>query len=1494
MWRMPLGAAVCLFALLITSVSGQNKWYKGNIHTHTANSDGEEILQGVVNTYLHFYYDFVFITDHNKLTKAESFSAKAPALFNGEEVTTLKAHFNALGISNVINPDGLTYQNIIDRINEQNGIAILNHPSWYQTVFSGNDVMALKNLDFIEMFNGKTDSIPANNRPNLSLWDYVLSRGRKMFAVASDDMHKKYEAGRAWIMVDSPSLQRKDILQAMRQGHFYCSNGIVIEECKLENNRITVKQRDGMAVLFIGKDGKILKRVEKKTADYELKGDEQYVRVEIYNDNRKFAFTQPIIFHDPNRSQYQLAVHAGDRQSATVGEILPQPLTVQLRDSYGRPVAGEKIIFEARPGYGFFSNGQDSIQIMTDDAGLALTTVTAGCMLGDTLTVATASVNGVQQRVRFHAKVQSGPIHNMVAVSGDQQQGLAGALLPELLQVRVTDQCAHPLSNQTVQVTVLSGTGRVNDNTAIELRTDVDGRIALSWRLGVPPGEQLLQIFSPELQQKLILRAEALRCFNHLTVMSGAGQTGPVDAILPQPLAVLVQNCFGQPAQTMVHFQVEPSGGWVGQDTVLSVVSDEKGEARTSWTLGRIAGQQRVRVTTDTDTSIVLFTALASAQEAHSIQVIQGADQIGIANQLLPMPILVAALDRYGNRVARCPILFRTVHGCVTPQEVMTDEQGLAEAIWRLGSLAGEQTLQALLVGGLSPVNITATAHRPLPATVTVLTGDAQIGVAHSLLTDSLTVMVLDSSNYPVQGCRITFNAVENRVVFFKPGLTGATVDETNNSEVELLQVVSDSTGKARVACRVGCMVGDTLAVAIAQVEGFERILHFRATIKPGPPIKLAVISGDRQQGGAGGELRQPLLVQVCDECQNPISDAHIQFTVLTGNGLVGGEKQQRLATDASGRAGVFWRLSSRPGEQKVRVQCDGLSQELELQSMALVTAQRLTLYSGDRQCGAAGSTLPTPLCVVAADSFGNPASRCPVRFRVVDGFGAFGNDSLFIAMTDENGRAEALWTLGMRAGVQRIEAALLEETAPSDKITLWLSATALPLPAAHVLVVNGAEQPGIANHFLPEAIRVQALDCWGNPVPGARIFFRTMHGVIAPPAVISDSMGMAEANWRLGPQVGLQTASIFINDLTVPVLTILANAHRSQPTSLTLVSGDKQIGVVNAVLPDTLTVVVLDSTNSPVQGYPLSFTILQGQGAFQTGNPDTTDLYGQARIVYRPTCIVGKHIVRAVLKDQEKFIDFHIMTTRESAAQRTLAPSELTPTWCQVDVTSSGTRPFVDMDWTITSAPDSLQGCYLLKTAYRDQQNPDASLLTFTVVQPVDVWLAFEQSVLTPPDWLTSGFIKTAQTVMLSPANVQYALWLKTFGAGMVALGGNAASGSSGSADNYFVMIRPRGFVAAVDMQIGEAPERYALFPNYPNPFNARTSIVFQQPVNGRVRLSVYDLYGQLIATLHDGLCPAGVHSVQFDASRQASGFYFVQMHADGFAASRRILLLK
>ncbi len=114
-----------------------------------------------------------------------------------------------------------------------------------------------------------------------------------------------------------------------------------------------------------------------------------------------------------------------------------------------------------------------------------------------------------------------------------------------------------------------------------------------------------------------------------------------------------------------------------------------------------------------------------------------------------------------------------------------------------------------------------------------------------------------------------------------------------------------------------------------------------------------------------------------------------------------------------------------------------------------------------------------------------------------------------------------------------------------------------------------------------------------------------------------------------------------------------------------------------------------------------------------------------------------------------------------------------------------------------------------------------------------------------------------------------------------------------------YQLAVGSEAFVRDLNATPTTMPDDFALDQNYPNPFNPSTSIRFALPAPQRVRLDVLNILGQRVVTLIDRQLSAGVHTILWDGRNGdgepvASGVYFYRLDTDGFAASRKMILLK
>ena len=88
--------------------------------------------------------------------------------------------------------------------------------------------------------------------------------------------------------------------------------------------------------------------------------------------------------------------------------------------------------------------------------------------------------------------------------------------------------------------------------------------------------------------------------------------------------------------------------------------------------------------------------------------------------------------------------------------------------------------------------------------------------------------------------------------------------------------------------------------------------------------------------------------------------------------------------------------------------------------------------------------------------------------------------------------------------------------------------------------------------------------------------------------------------------------------------------------------------------------------------------------------------------------------------------------------------------------------------------------------------------------------------------------------------------------------------------------------------------PTVYELCQNFPNPFNPSTTIKYSLPKASKVKLALFNLLGEEVATLVNEEKVAGKYEVEFSASKLPSGVYFYQLKAGEFIAVKKMILLK
>ena len=299
------------------------RWYRGNTHTHTLNSDGDSTPDEVVRWYREHGYHFLVLTDHNFLTAVDALQALHGAderflVIPGEELTDTfgqkSLHINGLDLSKTIPPQGGTsvvdvLQRNVDAIRHEKGVPHINHPNFRWSI-TAEELGQVRNNRLFEIFNGhpQVNSLGGGGVPGLEeAWDAILSAGTLLYGIAVDDAHNFKQPGnpnvagpgRGWVMVRAASLDAAALLAALERGDFYASTGVELSDYQVTPTSMTVSVRattfSKYRIQFVGRNSKVLQESVESPATYQFKGGEGFVRARVLESNGQIAWCQPVL-----------------------------------------------------------------------------------------------------------------------------------------------------------------------------------------------------------------------------------------------------------------------------------------------------------------------------------------------------------------------------------------------------------------------------------------------------------------------------------------------------------------------------------------------------------------------------------------------------------------------------------------------------------------------------------------------------------------------------------------------------------------------------------------------------------------------------------------------------------------------------------------------------------------------------------------------------------------------------------------------------------------------------------------------------------------------------------------------------------------------------------------------------------------------------------------------------------------------------------------------
>ncbi len=617
----------------------------------------------------------------------------------------------------------------------------------------------------------------------------------------------------------------------------------------------------------------------------------------------------------------------------------------------------------------------------------------------------------------------------------------------------------------------------------------------------------------------------------------------------------------------------------------VSGQTDGNGLASAEWTLGDVVGGNTVRASAAGFNAT--FSATGVAGPPVTLTRNAGNNQSAPVGAAVAVDPVVLVKDANGNPVAGVSVGFAVAAGGGSIQLAsnLTNSQGLASGgTWTLGPAAGQNSLTATapgLAGSPATFFATGTPTNGPPASMVVVSGDAQTGVVGRVLADSLVVQVLDAGGTGVPGAPVTWTIL---------GGGGSVSTTTVNTDIAGVAWVRWTLGNAAGANQVEAATG-----------GLTRVFSATGTAGSASQLVLAAAPGN---GQSGVSLPQQPALGLADGFGNPVSQAGIPVTaaIASGGGTLGGALT--VATDGAGIAQFTdLAISGLVGARTLLFSSGGLAGITSGPvTITAGPAAILAKQGGDNQSAPAGTPVAINPRVLVTDASGNTVAGVSVSFAVTGGGGsiAFATD-----VSNANGRASGgTWTLGAIAGANALTA-----TAPGlngSPAVFTATGTSSSGPPAAIINADGDSQVGEAGTVLADSLVVQVVDGNSNGVPGVLIAWTVLSGggSLSSGSSTTDPSGLAAVTWTLGNLAGQNTVRASGAGFTT---TFTATGSAGPAAVISRQAGDNQTATAGTPVPIDPVVLVQDAHGNPVGGVTVSFAVTGGGGSIVSGTAITS-----------------------------------------------------------------------------------------------------------------------------------------------------------------------------------------------------------------------------------------------------------------------------------------------
>lgn len=248
------------------------RFYRGNLHTHSTVSDGALEPGEVCARYAAEGYDFLCLSDHHvglynyPITDTTPFRTNAFTTILGAEMHAGQLangeiwHILAVGLPpdferpHVPHFDGAQsgedMATLARRCADAGAFVAIAHPQWYNLTLA--DARIIDAAHAVEIYNHGCH-VECDRGDGTAIWDLLISDGLRLSGCATDDAHfKAPDAFGGWVMVKAESPDPESLLEALKAGDYYSSQGPLLHDVRIENKRLHVRCSPCDRIMVLG------------------------------------------------------------------------------------------------------------------------------------------------------------------------------------------------------------------------------------------------------------------------------------------------------------------------------------------------------------------------------------------------------------------------------------------------------------------------------------------------------------------------------------------------------------------------------------------------------------------------------------------------------------------------------------------------------------------------------------------------------------------------------------------------------------------------------------------------------------------------------------------------------------------------------------------------------------------------------------------------------------------------------------------------------------------------------------------------------------------------------------------------------------------------------------------------------------------------------------------------------------------------------------------